>query len=430
MSDTNLSVNMSKLLKSITGGILDFFNESKIQEAPNGGVRQVCSIAYKKDWTNGVNYYRNQNVETVRLTDMQFTAPTTSNDDTQGFVVGSWWVLENGDMYQCSDATTSAAVWSIISTSVPDPTTVSGGGEFDLTFAATIPTSWKYSNMLITNLHFGNTVTSIGDSAFYGCEGLAGSLIIPNTVLSIGTTAFQQCIGFTSLDLGTSVITIGDSAFAFCTVISGDLIIPNTVTTISNSAFYGCTSFAGTLTLGSSVIAIGDSAFTLCNFIGDLIIPDLVTYIGVDSFSGCGFTGNLTIGSTVATISANAFFLCPFTGDLIIPDSVTSIGASAFSSCGFDGDMTIGNGVTDIGNNAFSSCGFGGVLSIGSDVANIGDFAFSGLTLLTAINCYAVVAPTLGADVFDSTMLSDIHVPVGATGYGATYGGLTVIDDL
>jgi hypothetical protein len=115
MSDVNLSENMSKLLKSITGGILDFFNESKIQEAPNGGVRQVCSIAYKNDWTNGANYYRNQYDETVRFTDMQLGAPTTSDDDTQGFVVDSYWQTVDGTVYRCLENNTSNALWHLVS---------------------------------------------------------------------------------------------------------------------------------------------------------------------------------------------------------------------------------------------------------------------------------------------------------------------------
>ena len=433
MSDTNLSVNMSKLLKSLSGGILDFFNGSKIQEAPIGGIRQVCIADYKKDWSLGSNYYRqNSTSEVIRLTDMQFYAPTATDDDTKGFVAGSWWVLENGDMYQCYDPTASAAVWDIISTSVPDPTTVSGGGELDFTFAGTIPTSWKDSNTNITNLHIGSTVTTIGDYAFLSCSNLVGGLVIPNSVKSINAGAFSNCTGFTSLDLGTSVTSIGDSAFAYCSVMSGDLIIPNSVTSIANSAFYTCTSFMGTLSIGTSVTSIGDTAFYICNFTNNLIVPDLVTHIGFEAFYQCGFTGTLTIGATVATISANAFYGCQFTGDLIIPDSVTSIGASAFYGCGFTDNLTIGNyvGLT-IGNNAFEDCAnLDGSLNIGSGVTSIGDYAFGGLTLLTAINCYAVVAPTLGTSVFNSTMLADIHVPVGATGYGATYGGLTVIYDL
>ena len=115
MSDVNLSENMSKLLKSITGGILDFFNEGKIQEAPNGGVRQVCSIAYKKDWTNGANYYRNQYDETVRFTDMQLGAPTQYDDETSGFVVDSYWQTVDGTVYRCLENNTSNALWHLVS---------------------------------------------------------------------------------------------------------------------------------------------------------------------------------------------------------------------------------------------------------------------------------------------------------------------------
>lgn len=37
-----------------------------------------------------------------------------------------------------------------------------------------------------------NSVTSIGDSAFHGCIGLA-SVTIPNSVKSIGDSAFSGC---------------------------------------------------------------------------------------------------------------------------------------------------------------------------------------------------------------------------------------------
>ena len=436
MSDTNLSVNMSKLLKSLSGGILDFFNESKIQEAPIGGIRQLCGAEYKKDWSLGSNYYRqNSTSEVIRLTDMQFYAPSPNDDDTKGFAIGSWWVLENGDMYQCSDATTSAAVWNIISTSVPDPTTVNGGGEFDLTFAGTIPSNWKVSNTNITNLHIGSTVTTISEYAFISCSNLVGGLVIPNNVKSINYGAFQACQGFNSLDLGSGVTYIGDYALSSCSGFNGSLTIPNSVTHIGDYAFIDCFYFNNYLDLGTGVTHIGNNAFDGCyGFIGDLVIPNSVTTLGTNAFDGCyGFTGNLTIGNGITIIEQYTFYECyGFLGTLTIGSAVEEIREAAFAGCyGLTGDLTIPDSVTDIDSYAFNNCsGLDGNLNIGSGVTYIGDYAFAGLSILNAINCYNVNAPTLGTGVFDATMLADIHVPVGATGYGATYGGLTVIYDI
>jgi hypothetical protein len=49
---------------------------------------------------------------------------------------------------------------------------------------------------------------------------------------------------------------------------------------------------------------------------------------------------------------------------------------------------------------------------------------------LASVTCLALTAPTIGLNVFLGIPATQIHVPVGATGYGATYGWLTVIYDL
>jgi len=63
-------------------------------------------------------------------------------------------------------------------------------------------------------------------------------------------------------------------------------------------------------------------------------------------------------------------------------------------------------------------------------VTSIGDDAFQGCSILATVNCLATSAPTLGSNVFLNISATQIHVPVGATGYGTTYGGLTVVLDL
>jgi hypothetical protein len=63
-------------------------------------------------------------------------------------------------------------------------------------------------------------------------------------------------------------------------------------------------------------------------------------------------------------------------------------------------------------------------------VTSIGSYAFALCSSLATVNCLATAAPTLGSFAFYGVASTEIHVPVGATGYGTTYGGLTVVADL
>ena len=97
--------------------------------------------------------------------------------------------------------------------------------------AVTIPATVTYSGKT-------HSVTSIGDSAFYGCRGLT-SVVIPNSVKSIGYDAFADCSSLTSVSIWNSVTSIGDEAFMFCYSLTS-VEIPNSVTSIGSNAFDKC----------------------------------------------------------------------------------------------------------------------------------------------------------------------------------------------
>ena len=82
-----------------------------------------------------------------------------------------------------------------------------------------------------------DSVTSIGDYAFYDCRGLT-SVTIGNSVTSIGDYAFSGCSGLTSVTIPDNVTSIGDYAFHNCSGLI-DIIFEGDAPTIDSLAFSG-----------------------------------------------------------------------------------------------------------------------------------------------------------------------------------------------
>ncbi|MDY5075922.1 MAG: leucine-rich repeat domain-containing protein [Paludibacteraceae bacterium] len=107
-----------------------------------------------------------------------------------------------------------------------------------------------------------NSVTSIGDYAFYGYSSLT-SLTLPNSVTSIGERAFSGCSALTSITIPNSVTSIEYGAFEYCSSLTS-ITIPNSVTSIGGNAFWDCSSLTS-ITIGNSVTSIGEWAFEDCS---------------------------------------------------------------------------------------------------------------------------------------------------------------------
>ena len=73
----------------------------------------------------------------------------------------------------------------------------------------------SFRNQNIKSYVIPNSVTSIGDSAFWGCRSLS-DIVIPSSVTSIGDCAFWDCSSLSDIIIPSSVTSIGDSAFEDC----------------------------------------------------------------------------------------------------------------------------------------------------------------------------------------------------------------------
>ena len=103
---------------------------------------------------------------------------------------------------------------------------------------------------------------------------------------------------------------------------------------------------------GKSVTRIGNNAFEKSSA-KEIVIPDSVTDIGSQAFSGCGKLTGVSIPNSVTMIRDRAFFDCNSLASITIPDSVTDIELQAFCNCTSLKSVTIPASVTYIGDEAF-----------------------------------------------------------------------------
>ncbi len=275
---------------------------------------------------------------------------------------------------------------------------------------------WHNSRGDITSVVIDESVTSIDDYAFSGCDNLATITVdannqtfdsrdncnaiirtadnelvagcknttIPNTVTSIGALAFHGNGNLTTISIPASVTSIGDQAFFQCGLTT--ISIPDGVQSIGGNAFYGCSNLES-VHIGSGVTSIGSSAFVNCDKLATITVA--ANNQTFDSRDNCNAiirkadnvlvqgSINTVIPNSVTSIGAEAFWDHDGLTSITIPASVQSIGATAFYDCDGLSTVTIGSGVTSIGNQAFDTCD-----GLGS------------------VTIYATNAPTLGMNVF------------------------------
>ena len=256
----------------------------------------------------------------------------------------------------------------------------------------------SFRNQKIESYIIPDSVTAIGDGAFWGCSSLS-NIVIPDSVTAIGDFAFSDCSSLSNIVIPDSVTAIGDYAFWGCSSLS-NIVIPDSVTAIGDYAFSHCSSLSN-IVIPDSVTAIGDYAFEYCSSLPNIVIPDSVTAIGDFAFFDCSSLSNIVIPDSVTAIGNRAFSCCSSLSNIVIPDSVTAIGDFAFSGCRSLSNIVIPDSVTAIGDFAFSDCSSLSNIVIPDSVTAIGKCAFS-----------------------DCSSLSNIVIPdsVIAIGYGAFFG--------
>lgn len=230
-------------------------------------------------------------------------------------------------------------------------------------YASASAAPWYKHRASITELALSEGITSIGDRAFSGCNGLT-RVDLPNSVVEVGTRAFMDCASLTEVSLGTGVEQIGDRAFqtpvleAFA-VASGNLsycdeagilfdknktellqfpanypetsyVVPRGVTKIGKFAFYRCKALT-TVELPKSLETIESAAFN-SSALSQIILPDHVTSVGESAFAGCSQLSCAVLPSSLQTLEFGTFSFCTGLQYVVLSDQTKTIGDMVFDS--------------------------------------------------------------------------------------------------
>lgn len=215
------------------------------------------------------------------------------------------------------------------------------------------------SNTSITSVTIPSYVTGMGTAVFYNCTSL-NQVDIQGNIDTIPAQTFYNCTSLGSVNIAAPITAIGSQAFAECGALSA-LEIPGSVTSIGEKAFYDCGSLS-TITIPASVSSIGSNAFTGCGRLGAInVAAGNSAYASAD---GCLYNkamtklircpegkSGVTISSGTVTIGSGSFEDCKAITSLTLPESVTTIEANAFSGSGI-ATIVIPVSVTSIGGQS------------------------------------------------------------------------------
>ena len=264
----------------------------------------------------------------------------------------------------------------------------------------------------LTDVSIGDGVTNIGNGTFKNC-GIT-SMTIPNTVTNIGNEVFNGCSSLTELNIkdnddGSSdseppIIEIGVEHntsnnnnplnLGYNTYVSNKegkglfkdcpiqkLHLGRNLTYKSDkqygfSPFYGISTLTS-VSIGNNVTEIGENAFCYCSGLTSITIPNSITNIGKSAFKNCTGLTNISISNNITNIKDYVFSGCRKLKSITIPKGVTSIGIESFYICDSLETIIIPNSVSSIGESAFEGCDNLTDITIGNNITHIDVNAFS-----------------------------------------------------
>lgn len=187
-----------------------------------------------------------------------------------------------------------------------------------------------------------------GVGAFSGCKAL--EIVTISAGLALPANVFENCIALTTVNGSEGVTAVGDRAFAGCTALQS-FSFGKGLTSIGASAFAGSGLTRADFAPATALASVGDWAFAACPALASINFGSVAS-LGRGVAFDCPALTDVTFSTTAAEIPDFTFAKIPVEEALVIPEGVTSIGQQAFSGASAITKFQIPQTVEYIGDNA------------------------------------------------------------------------------
>ncbi|MBR0538367.1 MAG: leucine-rich repeat protein, partial [Clostridia bacterium] len=196
----------------------------------------------------------------------------------------------------------------------------------------------------LTSVEFADGLEVIDDEAFQTTKISAVSF--PDSVRRIGKECFEFCSRLESIDWPANLERIEVCCFRYCTSLK-KVILPDTLKFIESGAFRDCAALETVLLpegidFGEGVHTDPDSGatetypvhgiFAFDTSLKEVVLPQSVTDVGQNMFSGCAALERVVFGENVEYIGPWTFSNCTSLKEIFLPASLKHLGVSLYES--------------------------------------------------------------------------------------------------
>lgn len=225
---------------------------------------------------------------------------------------------------------------------------------------------YAFSDMqlMYTTFVIPEGVTSIDQFVFSNNDYNGVELVLPYSLESIGAYAFLNNGYSCEFKMTDNLKHIGEDAFSNNnwwepSRMHGVFHVPSKLKEINKGIFryFGSDgSFTGEIEIPQGITSIGDNAFSGVSFKNriNFTLPQGVKTIERGAFGNLKFA-SLTFNDDLEEIQGGAFYDASIPFQITLPSKLRMIGEEAFFHCGLEGELIIPENCLDLGINAFAS---------------------------------------------------------------------------